>query len=346
MKIIINYDSIWQNSFLAGDNNSPVPKGGREFLVSSEKSRDAANYKKKEITNDTVMGVLCRLIGDQRKLYQARLDDEYYFKDMERDITFSLHNHVETDENVMLANTFSPDNRNGWKGVFKDNIPLFTAKFSPMLFGVFNLEFTDLVNFIIDDTTIKPLNTVSAPTLLARWAVLGGQKVKDIPRQDELVAVLKAKFPKVTYVKSTGKISPFEIYFGAFYIQLDRLKASGVDISSVLTKTGVVAGLSKRGVTIKDFIKGMSTGGKLYANRTPYSTNIKVPKDKKYWKDPDKPEYSTETRRLTKANGQLVISLDIPNDKAEELNTMIDNAGVSAFHLGKKGLAYITNIKR
>jgi hypothetical protein len=48
---------------------------------------------------------------------------------------------------------------------------------------------------------------------------------------------------------------------------------------------------------------------------------------------------------LTKASGTLEITLDIPKEKAKELNQLIENAGVSAFYLGKKGLAYVSSIK-
>ena len=47
---------------------------------------------------------------------------------------------------------------------------------------------------------------------------------------------------------------------------------------------------------------------------------------------------------LTKASGKLSIELDIALDKAKELREMIDFAAVSSFYLGKKGIAYVTNI--
>jgi 3-hydroxyisobutyrate dehydrogenase-like beta-hydroxyacid dehydrogenase len=47
---------------------------------------------------------------------------------------------------------------------------------------------------------------------------------------------------------------------------------------------------------------------------------------------------------LTKASGVLEIIIDIPRDQAKELKKMIENAGVSSFYLGKKGLAYVTKI--
>lgn len=86
MKIIIEYDSCWRNAFLGGSNNEPVPKKGREFLGSMTSLKKEGNFKVCENTLDTVMGVLNRLIGDQRKLYQARskmYESAYYFEALE-----------------------------------------------------------------------------------------------------------------------------------------------------------------------------------------------------------------------------------------------------------------------
>ena len=47
---------------------------------------------------------------------------------------------------------------------------------------------------------------------------------------------------------------------------------------------------------------------------------------------------------MTKASGKLEIKIDIERDKAKEIKSLIENAGVSSFYLGKKGLAYVTNI--
>ena len=82
MKIIIDYESSWQNSFLTGSNDEPVKK--REFKASS-KSKEAEDVK--PISHNTILGVLSRLIGDQRKLYQAKNSEKFYFKDM--DISFT-----------------------------------------------------------------------------------------------------------------------------------------------------------------------------------------------------------------------------------------------------------------
>jgi hypothetical protein len=51
------------------------------------------------------------------------------------------------------------------------------------------------------------------------------------------------------------------------------------------------------------------------------------------------------TSIMTKASGQLEISIEVDRDKGLEIKTLIENAGVSSFYLGKKGLAYVSNIR-
>jgi len=75
MKIGIEYEASWRNSFLDGDNNEALPKKGRKFIGSITALKKSENYIKRDVTHNTVMGILNRLIGEQRKLYQAREDE-------------------------------------------------------------------------------------------------------------------------------------------------------------------------------------------------------------------------------------------------------------------------------
>ena len=45
MKIQIEYDSSWRNSFLGGSNNEPLPSKGREFLGSMTNLKKEGNFK-------------------------------------------------------------------------------------------------------------------------------------------------------------------------------------------------------------------------------------------------------------------------------------------------------------
>ena len=70
MRITIEYESSWRNSFLDGENNEPLSKKGRNYIASMTELKKAGNFRQRDISMTTVMGVLNRLIGDQRKLYQ------------------------------------------------------------------------------------------------------------------------------------------------------------------------------------------------------------------------------------------------------------------------------------
>ena len=88
MKITITYEASWRNSFLDGSNNDSLPKNGRKFIGSMTNLKNADHFINRNITIDTVMGILNRLIGDQRKLYQARSSEDYYFRDIESQVRF------------------------------------------------------------------------------------------------------------------------------------------------------------------------------------------------------------------------------------------------------------------
>lgn len=82
MKITIEYESSWRNSFLDGSNNEVLPKNGRKYIAAKKFLTKEEDSVKRHITKDTIMGILNRLIGDQRKLYQSRTTENYYFKDI------------------------------------------------------------------------------------------------------------------------------------------------------------------------------------------------------------------------------------------------------------------------
>ena len=90
-------------------------------------------------------------------------------------------------------------------------------------------------------------------------------------------------------------------------------------------------GFSVNGFTPKDFMS-LFTGGKKIVYGNPYIA-------KSFEKG-----VGQVTSMLTKASGVLKISIDIERDEAKALKKLIENAGVSSFYLGKKGLAYVINI--
>ncbi len=332
MQITIAYDSSWRNSFLDGDNNEPLPKKGRKYKASITNLKQASNYMKRNVTLDTVMGVLNRLIGDQRKLYQSREDIEYYFKEIEKDV---FHNDlsIETQEMTYLRNISGSTDQNSFTGAIKSNDEMFESNYSKEFWSILALDLDELINFIIKGDTIDKEILLDPISIMQKLEEIN--KIKAIPNSKEIENVIEyfvSIFGEINYFNKKNEIVVISLYCSALYIQLERLSEK-YDMETAKTKAGGISGISKRGFTKKDFMNRFTTGDKKRIWGNPYIHETFVKGEGK-------------TRSLmTKASGKLEINIDISKDKAKEIRAMIRDAGVSSFYLGKKGLAYVEDIK-
>jgi hypothetical protein len=340
MKIVIDYEASWRNSFLDGDNNEPVPKGGRDFIGSMKNLTVAENFKVKVVTLDTVMGLMNRLIGDQRKLYQARQKfcaSNYFFEDIEPLVTFEDKPLV-TEEVVFLRNMKGSTDQNGFTGMIKMNDQLFTSDYSAELWGVLQLDLEALCQFILSSDAVIPaevLAGVELDPLSICSKMIKYKSDKPLKNQGlvaDTVLELRTQFTSTNYLNTKGLALPESMYCSALYLQQKRLSAR-FDTSSVLTKAEVISGISKKTFTKKDFMKKFTTseGKKIFGN--PYMKTELI-----------KGQGSVRSM-LSKASGQLEIRIDVDRQKGEQIKELIENAGVSSFYLGKKGLAYVSTIR-
>lgn len=336
MKIEIKYESSWRNSFLEDldGNNKPLPKNGRKFIASGRNlnSRNQPeNFIKRGITLDTVMGVLNRLIGDQRKLYQSRQDTSYYFHQIEPSVTFEDKATI-TNEMTYIRNITGSTDQNSFTGMVKTKDAIFQSDYSQAFWGVLALDFDELCAYIVDDNKVEASIELDPLAICDRFDELA--KMKPVEKEgvvENAVNVLEARFSGTNYLNSPGKVVPSTVYCSALYLQLERL-TERFDISSVLTKSGTISGISKRIFTKKDFMDRFTTGKKKLVWGNPYIRKERVVGE------------GEVVSTMTKASGRLDITIDVDREKAKEIRTLIENAGVSSFYLGKKGLAYITNI--
>ncbi|MGD9718651.1 MAG: type I-Fv CRISPR-associated protein Cas5fv [Sulfurimonadaceae bacterium] len=332
MKIEIEYEASWRNSFLDGSNNEALPKNGRKYIASSTNLAKSENYIKRDVTLSTVMGILNRLIGDQRKLYQAKEDEKYYFHNMEKLITFHDFIKVENSEIVYLRNMLGNTDQNSFTGMINSEDELLTSDYARDFWNVLALDFDELVSFIINETVFEKEMLLDPIAISDRFGEIG--KFKAVEPSDNVLralAVLEQKFEGTNYKNNKEQVVPLYFYCSALYIQIERLSKL-YDLSSALTKSGGIAGISKRHFTKKDFMNRFTTGEKKKIFGNPYIAKSFVKGE------------GQVTSKLSKASGQLEIIIDISREKAKELEKMIENAGVSSFYLGKKGLAYVTHI--
>lgn len=348
MKITIDYEASWRNSFLDGSNDQALPKKGRNFVSSMTELKKESNFHQRGVTKNTVMGVLSRLIGDQRKLYQAKNSDHYYFSDIEDAITFIDNPKVINSEMAYIRNMKGSTDQNSFTGMIKSNSNLLNSDFSAKLMGILFFDFKTLIDYFSDGNNDLPKNLDLSPLVISdRCQSLKKVSIKKLEEEmsislkdvTKLIEILLSENDKLTeyFPKSRTKFSDIEyfndkqvnipsIYFSCLYLQGIRIKEKNSSLDFNLP------GFSVRNFTKKDFMKVSVTGDKKLIYGNPYLREEFVKGEGKI------------KHTLTKASGQLEINLDIDFDKAKELKHMIEYAGVSSFYLGKKGLAYVSNI--
>jgi len=335
MKITIDYEASWRNSFLDGSNNEPMPKKGRGFIGSMKKLEKEENYKSREVTLDTVLGVLNRLIGDQRKLYQSKQrfgGHRHYFEDMVKVIRFEDKPKVLNQEIAYIRNTTGNTDQNAFTGMIRVQDPAFQSDFSGAFWGVLSLNLDQLCEFILEDTKFQSEIMLDPLSILHRLGEIKKMKpVENVGNAKLASEKLASYFDKYKPLDSKGQLKILPIYCSSLYLQLKRLEKN-YNMLGAKSKMGGICGISNNGFTPKDFMDKYTTGPKKMIYGNPYFRE-------EYIKGEDKIKHT-----LLKASGQVDIYLDIALEKAIELKNLIDCAGVSSFYLGKKGLAYVSAI--
>lgn len=437
MKITLEFDSCWQTSFLDDDEkksfdlkSNVVSYSKGDFKGSLKKNYHAFDgYEQKfvatsgtrgekstPISKNTILGVLCRLIGDQRPLWKAKQSSNFYFSDIEDKILNPVieRNKQETNELVYLTN--KSDDRcgqNGYIGVLDNDNPWFFSTESMLLWSVLYLNKHQLIEFILSKESCmavisgdlcKPTKLIRRVDVISDLKLEEGAVIKTKDRQrkdqqsivdkklkhlsdykdkitikppitvgqkakseeklaglveefqqansclDELVyrsetefelalnkavIYLSSKFPNKKklgeeYCKD-GVVYPMSLYAAALYLQAERLMVNGVNLPFMDTSKPEIQiqGFSKSGFnSVRDWLNKMA-GGRKKAVGTPCY--------------------------IQKQSGKLEIEIKlIDEDKGrefpeltryQEIKLLIENAGVSSFYLGKKGLAYVTDIR-
>ena len=333
MKIEIKYESSWRNSFLDGSNDEPLPKTGRKFIASMTSLKKSENYIPRKVEHSTVMGILNRLIGDQRKLYQSRSSEGYYFKELESLITFKDEPSYVNQEMTYIRNIAGSEDQNSYTGMIQVDDPIFTSDYSQQLWGVLQLNLEELCEFIVDDKKVVKTIAHNPLVIIAQLETLFSLKpVSNEARVNEAFNYLKDKFEKFNGINRKDEVLLISLYCSALYLQLERL-SDHFDVSSAKTKAGGLSGISNNGFTKKDFMKRYTSGEKKKIWGNPYIRKERIK------------GIGEVTSLMEKAGGTLNINIAFDREVAKEFLAMIENAGVSSFYLGKKGLAYVSNIR-
>lgn len=333
MQIIIEYESSWRNSFLDGEDNTTK----RNFIGSMTALGDKKvnNYKARTITKNTVMGILNRLIGEQRKLYDVRNSSDYYFKEVEEILTEKdiVDKATLSQETVYLRNISGSTDQNSFTGMIKLSDPWLTASYAKEFWDVLWMSLDELFDFIKDNKTISTKDSILDPlSILDKLEEVKRIKVPLTDEINHIKEILSNSYPNFALKESANKIGVLPLYCSALYLKLDRLSEK-YDTTFIRASRGGLTGISHNGFTPKNLMERFTTGQQKIVWGNPYISS-------KFLKG------EGEIRQLlNKASGQLIINLNISKEHARDLEEKIENAGVSSFYLGKKGLAYVTDIR-
>ena len=333
MQIIIEYESSWRNSFLDGEDNTTK----RNFIGSMTAlgDRKVDNYKARTITKNTVMGVLNRLIGEQRKLYDVRSSSDYYFKDIEAVLTEEdiVDRPVISQETVYLRNISGSTDQNSFTGMIKLSDPWLSVSYAKEFWDVLWMSLEELFDFIKYNNTLSAKDFFLDPlNILDRLEEVKKIKVPLTDEISQIAEILSSRYPNFALKESANKVSVLPLYCSALYLKLDRLSEQ-YDTTPIRASRGGLTGVSHNGFTPKNLMERFTTGQQKIVWGNPYISS-------KFLKG------EGEIRQLlNKASGKLIINLNISKEQARDLEEKIENAGVSSFYLGKKGLAYVTDIR-
>lgn len=209
MRIIIKYEASWRNSFLDGSNNQPLPLTGRKFIGSSSSLKKEGNYKSHNITKDTVMGLLNRLIGDQQKLYQARGKSNYYFKEIEEVLNDEyIKDYPEVTNEVVYLRNMGAEEKGSFTGAIKNNEPIFTSEYSSRFWSVLDLGIDDLCCFVLDGKEGESVTALNPISIVEKLNQIASLKPTDMTeRLSEVAKTFLNKYPEfITSFDSKEKV--------------------------------------------------------------------------------------------------------------------------------------------
>ena len=291
------------------------------------------NYITQSVTHDTVMGLLNRLLGDQRKLYQARAHEGYYFKKIEPLVSFEDQPDYVSQEVTYIRNISGSEDQNSYTGMIKVDDPIFCSDYSEQLWGVLALDADELCDFILGDKTVEKKMVHNPLVVVQRLEeIFKFKPILNEGRVNKAFSFLKSKFEKFNGLNRKEEILLSSLYCSALYLQLEWLSKK-FDVSSAKTKAGGLSGISNNGFTKKDFMARYTSGGKKKIWGNPYLRKEKIK------------GIGEVTSLMEKAGGTLQINIAIEREAALDFRDKIENAGVSSFYLGKKGLAYVSDIR-
>lgn len=339
MKIKIKYDSSWGSSFHDKPYEEEKTKKGSKWssgkFIGSSKGKDYFKQIKKDITKDTVLGILYRLLGDPRQLSQIKKESNPFFNPEK--ISFE-DNFRETDSVVSLLNTNGDgDTLRTPQSPEKD--PRFLGSlFSEIWSPAFLTDPDDILKIFVSqngyvDKTL-PIKTRLELVDFIIPADAVGDSLKKRDKKHPLIS-------EVTDLKAIKKYRAIVSNFGNIKKSIDDLKITYQDLKIILIHLNYQNVLVNHPDLPKKIVGFYYNG----IDKRSFCEDILLDSCPSRWTRwlEEEGKKSKDTFSLRVKDGELTIHIDTPD--GENIKEMIEDAGVHTFIVGKKGLGYISKIE-
>lgn len=394
MKITVNYSSKWSNSFsdnetkkITASSLKAIQEGikGEKVIINENDTYEDIMYKINKvhpnfqynaITQNTVLGILSRLLGEVRYLNNIldkepthiinKIKDKVSFKNFDREI-YNEVIRISTPEKEVQSNgggVISSKSQN--------NILLNKNKYSEIFYSLFNIIDIGMLNKFISvlevSTKLEEIkiffenNNIlyNENFELYKFIELYNDNIKKTEDYDKEYRNVKNKKREIdeevnSYINVMKRIGSLNHNDEDYHLKPNYINLPGIlvyllsnflirnnyDICGILTeKKGNIKGIAEAsgGLTIKDFYNAFSN--KKTSIDSPYFLKAKY-FDKKENKAINQSDFNIG---ISKEDGVLDIFIDVSEEEARELKEIINFVGVSSFQIGKKGLAYVKEI--
>lgn len=334
MEIKIKYKSIWGNSFLSSPEDIK-----RKYIASSKGLKNKDNYKKRDIEITTVYGLLYRFMGARHSLSKLLNEDNSIINGLIKNGSISFENIKSSESNELVYLRNNANNTGQYSGVPDESlIDMGLMNAIDVLF--FNR--TELIDYLVNDKKKKiDIDKISIIDISKKIEEIYKDKSLNVEKSEDKDFSDEYKELNKAYKKIINKDIDKDANIGLLAINKsthENFKNKN-EALKYLTTNATFTGVSLNGnsFTLKNFMEKFASSKISYGN--PYQIDLFITNP--HSKESKKMKIN---KKLTKSDGLLTIKIDCDRNTAQEIKEYINNAGVSAFYLGKKGLAYIDKI--
>lgn len=403
MKIVIPYESKWSASLMdhetgltkfksVGDEGlaKKTVKKKQTYIYSNDSyehmmkrvNENHVNFDYKTISNNTVIGILARLLGEIRYMKDALKDKDHIIHSLQNKVSFNLKNRDLYNEVVSLNTPLKPSRNNG-QGLItknKDNILLYKNDYSEIIYSILNIQnleqLEDIAFLFKRDSTLDDMkNYLEQQNLLERNIEIYklienfekcGKAFKKIEKSyvdyltnknfineeiTKYISILNdlgsANYNnEMVLARKKGRAIPGVLIYSAAYWLIRNGHKNEIE-NFLFNKNRNIPGLATLNGKAK--IIGALTIKDLYKYFSEGKKTFSSPyvfSMEFFKKEGENNPINTKTKLgLGKEDGILEINIDIPREEAIQLKKQIEDVAVSTFQMGKKGLAYVRRIE-